>query len=242
MARESEKMCYHADMGHYSGRVMEIRLEAGGQREALIACPQEAIPQAGQYLFASDPDDPGEVLGVPLFLAEKSAHGFWSAPSIPNLWRPGMNLELIGPLGHGFELPREVHRLGLVALGETVSRLIPLIGQIGQSRAGVTLFTDLPLPRMPTLLEAYPLASLLEVLDWPDFLAVDLPLQELAELRNMLGLLEGIRLTCPAQVLVTTSMPCAGLAQCGACAVPARRGWKLACEDGPVFDLHLLKW
>jgi dihydroorotate dehydrogenase electron transfer subunit len=229
-------------MGHFTGRVNEIRLDAGGNREALIACPQEAIPQAGQYLHASDLDDPEEVLGVALFLAEKSAHGFWSAPSIPHLWGPGMNLDLVGPLGHGFELPREVQRLGLVALGETVSRLMPLIGQIGQSHTGVTLFTDLPLPRMPALLEAYPLASLAEALDWPDFLVVDLPIEKLTELRNILGLSEGSRLTCSAQALVTTSMPCVGLAQCGACAVPARRGWKLACEEGPVFDLHQLKW
>jgi NAD(P)H-flavin reductase len=242
MVWETAKMCYHADMGHFTGRVNEIRLEAGGNREALIACPLEAIPQAGQYLHASNLDDPEEVLGIPLFLAEKPEHGFWAAPSIPNLWRPGMNLDLVGPLGHGFELPREVHRLGLVALGETVSRLMPLIGQIGQSHRGVTLFTDLPLPRMPALLEAYPLASLVEALDWPDFLILDLPIEKLPELKNMLGLSEGSRLTCPVQALVTTCMPCVGLAQCGACAVPARRGWKLACEDGPVFDLHQLKW
>jgi hypothetical protein len=33
-------------------------------------------------------------------------------------------------------------------------------------------------------------------------------------------------------------MPCAGLADCGVCAVELRRGWKLACKDGPVFDLR----
>jgi NAD(P)H-flavin reductase len=32
-------------------------------------------------------------------------------------------------------------------------------------------------------------------------------------------------------------MPCGGVADCGACAVETRLGWKLACEDGPVFDL-----
>jgi hypothetical protein len=61
-------------------------------------------------------------------------------------------------------------------------------------------------------------------------------------LRNMIGLSEGIGLPCPAQVLITTPMPCAGLAKCGACAIASRRGWKLACEDGPVFDLNHLKW
>lgn len=235
-------MCYHADMGHYSARVAEIRLDVGGQREAWIACPDEAIPRAGQYVHASNLDEPEEVLGIPLYQVEKSVDGFWAAANIPNSWKPGTDLELVGPLGQGFELSREVQRLGLVAFGVTISRLMPLVEQIAQSHGVVTLFTDLPLPRIPALLEAYPLASLREALDWPDFLAVDLPLQKLFELRNMLGLSDGNRLTCPAQVLITTPMPCAGLAHCGACAVPARRGWKLACEDGPVFDLHQLKW
>ena len=224
------------------GRVTEIRLEAGGQMEAFIACPDDAIPHAGQYLLASDMNDPQEVLGVSLILAEKSMHGFWAATPIPISWIPGTYLDLVGPLGHGFELPREVQRLGLVALGDTVSRLMPLLGQIGKSHAGITLFTDLPLPRIPALLEAYPLASLVQVLDWPDFLAFDLPLKRLPELRGVLGLRDGRDLNCPSQALVTMPFPCAGLARCGACAVPARRGWKLACEDGPVFDLSQLKW
>ncbi len=106
----------------------------------------------------------------------------------------------------------------------------------------MTLFTDLTLPRLPAAVEVSPLASLKEAMDWPDFMALDVPLTRLAELRDVLGLSNGDGLPCPAQVLVTTPMPCAGMAQCGACAVPARRGWKLACEDGPVFDLNILKW
>jgi len=229
-------------MGHFHGRVTEIRLEAGGQMEAVVACPIEAIPQTGQYLLASDLNNPEEVLGTTLFVAEKSMQGFWAAPPIPNSWRPGTKLDLVGPLGHGFELPRQIQRLGLVALGYTVSRLMPLVGQIRHSHGSATLFTDLPLPRIPALLEAYPLVSLVEALDWPDFLVVDLPLQRMSGLRDVLGLTNGTDLTCPAQVLVTTPMPCARLAHCGACAVPARRGWKFACEDGPVFDLNQLKW
>ena len=229
-------------MGHTLGRVTEIRLEAGRQMEAFVTCPAEAVPKAGQYMLASDLDDQGAVLGVPLFNAEKSRHGFWAAPPIPISWRPGTNLELVGPLGHGFDLPGMVQRLGLVALGETVSRLMPLVQLIGQPHPAMTLFTDLPLPRVPASLEAFPLASLVEALDWPDFLAFDLPLEGLSELRKVLGLPDGTGITCPTQVLITTPMPCAGLAQCGACAVPSRRGWKLVCEDGPVFELNQLRW
>jgi len=36
-------------------------------------------------------------------------------------------------------------------------------------------------------------------------------------------------------------MPCGGLGDCGLCAVDLKRGWKLACKDGPVFDLNELE-
>jgi hypothetical protein len=229
-------------MGHYQGRINEIRLDAGRQREALISCPAEAVPKAGQYLLAFDLDDAEAVLGHALFISEKSVHGFWTAAPIPVNWEPGTSLDLAGPLGHGFELPREVHRLGLVTLGNTVSRLMPLVSIFRRSHGGVTLFTDLPLPRMPALLEAYPLATLGEMLDWPDFLAIDLPVEKLPQLSSLLRLSDGLNLIYPAQVLITSPMPCVGLAHCGVCAVPGRRGWKYACEDGPVFELCQLKW
>jgi len=222
--------------------VSEIRLETGRHVEARITCPSSAIPSAGQYLLASDLDDLDAILGIPLFTAEKSQHGFWAASLFPVTWTPGTNLDLVGPLGHGFDLPLNIQRLGMVALGETVSRLLSLIQLTAQTQGGMTLFTDLTLPILPVALEVYPLASLKEALDWPDFMALDVPLTRMGELRDVLGLGYGTVLPCPAQVLVTTPIPCAGLAQCGACAVPARRGWKLVCEDGPVFDLSSLKW
>jgi dihydroorotate dehydrogenase electron transfer subunit len=224
------------------GRVSEIRLGSGRNVETCIVCPESVIPAAGQYLLAFDQDDPDVVLSTPLFAIEKSNQGFWAAPQFPINWPPGTILNLIGPLGHGFDLPRNIQRLGLVALGETVSRLIPLVRLTTQSHASMTLFTDLSLPRLPAALEVSPLASLKDSLDWSDFLALDVPLVRLPEIRAILGLSDREILPCPAQVLVTTPIPCAGMAQCGACAVPAWRGWKLACEDGPVFDLRFIRW
>jgi hypothetical protein len=32
------------------------------------------------------------------------------------------------------------------------------------------------------------------------------------------------------------------MADCGVCGVKGRRGWRLACKDGPVFDLNDLEW
>lgn len=210
--------------------------------EAYISCPAGAVPSAGQYILASDPSNPNEILGTPIFLADRSEHGFWAAPLSSTTWGPGTNLDLVGPLGHGFSLPRNIQRLGLAVLGETISRLMPLVHLAVKSHMGMTLFTDLSLPKLPAIVEVYPLASLQGSLDWPDFMLLDVPLERLAALRDVLGLPHATGLPCQAQVLITSPFPCAGMAQCGACAVPARRGWKLACEDGPVFDLGILKW
>jgi Leu/Phe-tRNA-protein transferase len=46
---------------------------------------------------------------------------------------------------------------------------------------------------------------------------------------------------CPGQALIHTAMPCAGIAECGACAVRTRKSWRLACKDGPVFDISELE-
>ena len=127
----------------------------------------------------------------------------------------------------------------MAALGETISRLLPVIHQALALEASIALFTDQAIPSLPLALEISPLSALPEALTWADFLALDLPLESVPDLRQTLGLApEAQRLPCLAQALVYSAMPCAGLAECGACATPSRRGWKLACKDGPVFALE----
>jgi hypothetical protein len=106
----------------------------------------------------------------------------------------------------------------------------------------VALYTDASLPWLPAALEVQPLQNISESLGWADFLAIDIPLASLSNLRPTLGLGAGERLPCPGELLIETPMPCGGLADCGACAVPGRRGWKLACKDGPVFDINEIEW
>jgi dihydroorotate dehydrogenase electron transfer subunit len=192
--------------------------------------------------MAIDPYDVQSALATPLFAIENVMHGFWASPLQQVTWGPGTDLELVGPLGHGFDLPGDIQRLGLVALGETVSRLMPLARKAVENSAGVALFTDLPLPRLPAAVEIHPLESIIEALDWPDYLALDVPLERMEGLRRALGILDAAPMPCPVRVLVSTPMPCAGLAQCGACAIRGRRAWKLVCADGPVFDLQSLSW
>ena len=151
-------------------------------------------------------------------------------------------MTLRGPLGRGFSWPALLRKLALAALGGTVARLMPLLHAALAQDASVALFASGPLPSLPPAVEVNPLDVLPDAPAWADFLALDLPLHALADLRMVVGAGSGWRTPCPAQALIVTPMPCAGLAECGACAVPARGGWKLACQDGPVFDLHALDW
>jgi len=224
------------------GHVSEIQLDRQGATGAWIACALRKAPSPGQYLFAWAPSDIDAPAGLALFPAQVSENGFLAAPPFPPTWTPGTRLNLRGPMGHGFELPASIRRLALAALGDTVARLLPLAALAAQNSCAIALFADALFPSLPSSYEAYPLSNLPESLVWADLLAIDLPLQHLVDLRKGLGLTAGAFLPCPAQVLIQAAMPCAGQAECGTCAVPARRNYKLACKDGPVFDLKDLEW
>ena len=225
-------------MRTYEGMVREIQWQDGLGRTAWIECPKAAIPAAGRYVMAWSPEDVDAPLATPLFAARIEAGGFQAATPIPGTWEPGTRLELRGPLGHGFTPPANLRRLALASLDESISRLQWLMYHALDQGAAVALFTDRPLPSLPSAVEANPLEAVQEALTWADYLAVDLPTHAIPESSQLLGVERGLRaLPCPAQALVQLAIPCGSLAGCGACAVETRLGWKLACDDGPVFDL-----
>lgn len=219
----------------YTGQVKEIHIDSLGDASALITCHLSAVPPPGRYLLAVDDQ---AVLGTVLFQMAGVKDGFITAPSAPNLWEPGTQLTLHGPLGVGFFLPVETRRLGVVAPGGTISRLLPLAESVLRQDIAVSLFSDAPLPALPSAIEASPVAALPEALAWADFLVIDLPLDKLPALEGILDPARQVRSLCPGQVLIHAPMPCVGLADCGVCALKTRRGWKLACKDGPVFMLE----
>ena len=236
--------------GAHLGRVRETLYYAGSPA-VRIACRPAAAPAPGQYLLAlpagaaaAPPFGAGTPpLALPLFAAGGHREGsFLAAPPAPAAWGPGTELALRGPFGTPFRLPAGLRRLALAALGESVARLMPLVEAALEAGSAVTLYTAAPLPPLPAAVEALPLEALPEAPAWADFMALDLPLEALPGLRLRLGLDPGAAPACPAQALVHAPMPCGGLGQCGACAVEGRRGWLLACEDGPVFDLSDLRY
>lgn len=221
-------------MRTFPGKVREIRIDLMGQAAAWIICPKQAIPPPGRYLWASHP---GAILGAPLFLERALEDGFLAAPPVPLSWEPGDRLTLRGPLGRGFKLPLSTRRLALASFVPGAARLLPLAGQAIQIGAEAALYCDFPLPGLPAALEASPLSDLPEALDWADYLALDLSLKQLPLLREYLGGDTRNLAIPPGQALLSADIPCGGTAECDVCAIKTRRGWKLICEDGPVFEL-----
>jgi Iron-sulfur cluster binding domain of dihydroorotate dehydrogenase B len=220
-----------------TGELTELYSENGLTGGRLL-CPQNLIPEPGQYLLAYDGSD--SPLPAPVFNAGFTPGGFLLAPPIPLTWRPGTTLSLRGPLGKGFSLPPSARRVALASLGGTPARLKPLLTAALEQSAALVLVSDLDLTDLPPEVEIQPVSALAEVAYWADYLAIDMTRESLPELREMLGFGKQTEVMLGAQVLVVVPMPCGGLAECGVCAVTTRRGWKMACKDGPVFELDEL--
>jgi hypothetical protein len=237
-------------MRQATGELIEITLENGLTGGRLL-CPQNLVPAPGQYLLAHGLASDA-LLAAPIFSAGLAPGGFFIAPPIPPEWRPGISLSLYGPLGRGFSLPTTAHCIALVALGETTARLNPLLAAALKSGASIVVVSELVLAGLPPEVEVQPVSALPDVAKWADYLALDLPRESLPWLRGVVGSdgkrrpdVKGVVHPVPQtgflrEALVLTPMPCGGMAECGVCAVTVRRGWKLTCKDGPVFDLDEL--
>ena len=197
------------------------------------------MPAAGQYTLAHAmrSDDP---LAVAVFLLQADTEGWLCAPPVPVEWQPDTRLELRGPLGHGFELPAAARRVATVAHNGDCSRLFPLMHAALANEASVTLVVDRPPEDLPLQVEVQPMSALAEVCGWSDYAAFDVEREHLSELIDSLGRPAALKVGGEAEVLIRAPMPCGALGDCGVCTVRTRRGPKLACKHGPVFDLGLL--
>ncbi len=227
-------------MAELRGKLTEV-FQLGCERAGILNLPAKFWPQPGQYLPCQNLSREAAILPTNLFNVMGSK-GRLSLGPLPEAWIPGDMLAVLPPHGHGFHLPANARRVGLLAMGASPAHLLTLVEPALTQDAAITLFYFPTQPIeildwLPPAVEVSPVASLLENLDWPDYLAMEVNLEDLDELS---ALFEGSRLPFPGQVLVRTAMPCRGLGKCGVCSVKTTRGWKLACQDGPVFPLEEL--
>lgn len=220
-------------------QLVEIYFE-NGLTGGRVMCPPEMNPSPGQYLLAHDLASDASI-PVPIFPAGSTPTGFTIAPPIPVGWVPESRLSLRGPLGHGFNLPASARRVALVAVDGNPYRLLPLLDSALTNKAAVTLLSESLPADLPAEVEVQPITMLLEAADWADYLAMDVMRESLPALWKMFPEGDQGWTVKDAQVLVLTPVPCGGMAECGVCAVNLRRGWKMACKDGPVFSLRDLR-
>jgi dihydroorotate dehydrogenase electron transfer subunit len=219
-----------------TGQVLELILE-DGSRYMRVSCPSSLVPLPGQYLLAGDGSN--SPLPVPLFHTDSAPQGFIGYGYIPDSWNPGMDLYLRGPLGQGFSLPLSARRVGLLPYDVSPARLRGLIRPALRQDAAVVLLCNSSMDHLPDEVEVQPMSALQEIIEWADFLAIAVSREDLNQLRERLGkpaqVAAGLGRT-EAQILISTPIPCGGVAECGVCAVTLQSTWKLACKDGPVFD------
>lgn len=214
------------------GKVEEIFLDGS----ARIACPPELIPTPGQYFHAQAAGS-DSALAVSLFPSLPVPNGFRSAPPIPSDWTPGRTLYLRGPIGRGFSLPPSARKVALVAFDDSFSRLLGLVSQALNQHAEIVAICDTPIEGLSEVVEIQPLRSIPEIFSWADYAAVDVGRENLNRVGKSLAGSEQAAPRIEAQVLVRSPMPCAGIAECGVCALASRHDWRMICRDGPVFDL-----
>jgi dihydroorotate dehydrogenase electron transfer subunit len=144
---------------------------------------------------------------------------------------------LRGPLGHGFVLPPSARKIALIAFDDSPARLRGVISLGLKQDSEMVLISNSIVENLPEAVEIQPLQAASEICKWADFIAFDAARENLNQLQEILKGLEQVAAVREAQLLVRTSMPCGGLAECGVCAVTIQHDWKMTCKDGPVFLL-----
>lgn len=229
-------------MRQFNLKVTEIKTLG---RQILVRCNGDGGPAPvsapGQVCLAQANLPAQPFLRVPLypFHRQPGSFEFLISPAHPYAGlEPGMALDLIGPCGHGFDLPSRAAHLLLIA--DSPERLLPLIHLALERQFAITFLIPemTPLPELPSAIEIQrgPLSA--ELVTWADIIALDVPhpLETAREIRAFAS--ASTRPASFIQGFITPPLPC-GVGACQACWVETQEthSRKLACVEGPVFQV-----
>jgi len=220
-----------------NAKLLEIG-QIGNTHFGILNIPRHYWPDPGQYLPCQNLTQDSQHLSTPLFKVYGPGKVLRLGP-LPKAWQPGDSLAVIPPQGKGFKLPLSARRVGLLTFSNSPLYLLTLADTAIAQGAAISIFCETIPPKnllnhVPSRVEVTQISSLIENLDWPDYLAVDIEHHELETLSEFFPSSE---LPFQGQVLIRTPMPCRGIGDCGVCSVKTRKGWRYACKDGPVFPL-----
>jgi dihydroorotate dehydrogenase electron transfer subunit len=233
--------------GAQAGQYLLVRCAEQGSYDPLLRRPL--------FIAASEP-----ALGQIGLLYEPSERGLaWLSRG-----RAGDMLDAIGPLGHPFMLDARTRNLLLVGSGPGLAALL-LLARAGAARGTVTLIAgaddadQLPPPfLLPGEVEYQTIPglqiadfklqiagsgtqsaiyNLQSAISWADQIFAALPPGQLLALRDTISRVKYRWERGFASALLDGPLVC-GVGACGVCAVEMRRGTRLLCADGPVFDLR----
>jgi NAD(P)H-flavin reductase len=210
---------------------------AGEELGVVLKLEKSVFAQPGQY-FQLLPDLKTSFLPGTLWPIETSGSQLKGIVESASSWSMGAEVHLRGPFGLGFRFPPLATRVALIPFGHgRAVGLLPLARELLAQHKEVSLVSETPLANLPTSIEVLSPEQIDEAKAWADALALACAASEVGELKAWL---RERKVKQTAQVLIQSEMPCTGQANCGVCAVKTRTGWKLACKEGPVFDLEEL--
>jgi dihydroorotate dehydrogenase electron transfer subunit len=177
--------------------------------------------------------------------------------------RAGDELDVLGPYGHPFEIGTRTRSLLLIGAGPGLAALLLLARAAAVRNCTITLLagadaTDLLPP--PFLLpgeveyqtfiplqiadfrlqleqaQQSAIYNLQSAIGWADQLCVALPQTQLVDLATIIRRVKYRWERGFASALLEGPLVC-GVGACGVCAIDLRKGARMLCSDGPVFDL-----
>ena len=232
-------VCYYLSMRQFNLKVVRVAQVPGGVAVRVTCEGATPVFAPGQAALAYSRLPGQPFLRVPLYPFNSSAGGFeFCAADSTHSYAalsPGDDLDVLGPCGHGFDLPPRAGHLLVVAASP--ARLMALLDWALECGWAVSMWLPpgAPSPSLPEPVEVQRGELSTELLDWAEVVALDLPepARWAAEIRARLpGRAGGF-----IQALVDVPMPC-GTGACQACWVSGVTGYgrKLACVDGPVIQ------
>lgn len=236
-------------------RVVENRLLWSDVQLLAFDAPEFAVAMhPGQLALVRDPATIEPYLRRKVWLyqvnGERVAFTLSTRDPLASLWHSGHTLDLLGPVGRALEFDPNARHVLLIGEGTRVAALFPMAQQAIQENRAVVLFSRpdsrgdvFPAHLLPPEIEYHTGGDLpcAELITWADAIVANGREQLYSELKDGIRAARYRLERGLARVLFDEPIPC-GTGACYACAVKTARGVRLACIDGPAFDLMDWGW